>query len=135
MGAWITPSHSPLYRVLCMRKYLRGKKLANLVNCEPFANFLFTNYFQFKSIRWLDFLGLLNYFKCTQKKDKLDTSTLPDPGGPLAGIFLPLLLSQIPMCIISVQQEASSKRRYWGPYISLIPAQNFLLEIEQLKMP
>ena len=93
-------------------KIFERKKLANLVNCEPFANFLFTNYFQFKSIRWQDFLGLLNYFKCTQKKDKLDTSTLPDPGGPLAEIFLPLLLSQIPMCIMSVQQEASSERRY-----------------------
>ena len=66
------------------KKIFERKKLANLVNCEPFANFLFTNYFQFKSIRWQDFLGLLNYFKCTQKKDRLDTNALPDPDGPLS---------------------------------------------------
>ena len=42
---------------------------------------------------------LLKYFKRTQKKNKLDTNTLPDPGGPLAGIFLPIpLRSQIPTC-------------------------------------
>ena len=28
--------------------------------------------------------GLLKYFTCTQKKDKLDTSALSDPDGPLS---------------------------------------------------
>ena len=37
-----------------------------------------------KSIRWQNFLGLLNYFKHTQKKDRLDTNTLLDPDGPLS---------------------------------------------------
>ena len=41
--------------------------------------------------------GLLKYFKCTQKNYMLDTSTLPDPDGPL-GRDIPSS-SQIPRCI------------------------------------
>ena len=69
--------------------------------------------------------GLLKYFKCTQKKDKLDTRTLPDPDGPLSR-DIPSSPSGITNTRIrQVQQEASSKRRSRGPYISLAPAQKF----------
>ena len=49
----------------------------------------------FKILKQID-AELLKYFKCTQKKDKLYTGTLP---AQQAAIFLPLLLgSQIPTC-------------------------------------
>ena len=53
----------------------------------------------FKFSKSVKMAELVKYFKRTQKKNKLDTDTLPDPGGPLAGIFLPILLrSHIPTC-------------------------------------
>ena len=55
----------------------------------------FTNYFHFrntgeyfikvKNFKINKMAGLLKYFKCTQKKDKLDNGTLPDPHGPRQG--------------------------------------------------
>ena len=46
--------------------------------------------------------GLLKYFKHTQKKYKLDTSTFPDPGGPLSRDILHssvgITNTQLPIC-------------------------------------
>ena len=66
--------------------------------------------------------GLLKYFKHTQKKDKLDTGTLPDPDGPLSR---DIPSSSFGITNTRVRQEASSKRRSQEPYISLTPAQKF----------
>ena len=78
--------------------------------------------------------GLLKPLKHTYKKDKLDTGTLPNPDGPLSSSSS-TEITNIHVC--QVQQEALSKRRSQGPYISLTLAQKFLLGNgkEQLKTP
>ena len=69
--------------------------------------------------------GLLKYFTRTQKKDKLDTSTLPDPGGPSSRDIPFSSIGVTNTHMHQVLQEASSERRSQEPYISLTPAQMF----------
>ena len=65
--------------------------------------------------------GLLKYFKRAQEKD----STLPDPDGSLSRDIPSSSIGITNTHMRQVQQEASSERRPWGPYILLTPAQKF----------
>ena len=67
---------------------------------------------------------LLKYFKCTQKKDKLYTGTLPDPDSPTSSEIPSSSIGITNTHMCQVQQEASSERSQ-GPYILLTPAQKF----------
>ena len=75
--------------------------------------------------------GLLRYFKHTQKRDKLaiDTSTPPDPDVPLSRVIPFFSIGITNIYVHQVQQEASSKRRSRGPYISLTPTQKYSIGI------
>ena len=53
---------------------------------------------------------LLRYFKHTQKKDNLDTGTLPDPDGLLSRDILCSSIGITNIHVYKVQQEASSDR-------------------------
>ena len=54
--------------------------------------------------------GLLKYFKHTQKKDMLDTNTLPHPDGLLSRDIPSSYFGITNTHVCQVQQEASSKR-------------------------
>ena len=77
----------------------------------------------FKILKPID-AELPKYFKCTQKKDKLYTGTLPDLDSPTSRDIASSSIGITNTHACQVQQETSSKRSQ-GPHILLTPAQKF----------